>query len=155
MLKLTTQIDTTNIVKLLDNLSEKNVANALRVCGTVLRKSFLQQFRVEGLPDKWKPITLNTIKRRYVGKKTKQFKTGKILQDTGTLRRSYGTATSTGSINTQEPYRLIIGSSLVYAATHQLGRKSQNIPARPLNVLPESISMMEKAVLRELKKGFK
>lgn len=87
--------------------------------GMYMIKQTIQNFEYERSPDgvKWKPLSPSTIKRRMKRSKKGRFK---ILQDTGELRRSIAYKAFKNKV--------IFGSNLVYAATHQFGRGK--IPAR-------------------------
>ena len=67
----------------------------------------------EGEP--WTPLQLSTIARRRGG-------LARILQDTGTLRRSYGFEAT--------PNLVRIGTPIIYAPPHQDGEG--NLPERPM-----------------------
>ena len=65
---------------------------------------------------RWAPVGEKTLGRR------RGHGGGKILQDTGTLRRSFEHKATNSNVK--------IGTQVVYAPTHEFGRG--NIPARPM-----------------------
>ena len=82
-------------------------------------------FKAESGPGgKWKPCSAEYAERRAKGRGG-----NKILQDTGVLRGSMVNrwTTRVAQVSTQVPY----------AATHQYGDESRNVPARPFMWLPE------------------
>ena len=112
--------------------------------GMIMVKQTLRNFQNEQSPEgvKWKPLSAARIRQR-----NKRHKGGrmKILTDTGELRRSVAYKAFKS--------RVIFGSALKYAATHQFGRG--NIPSRPyLGVTEEDkskvLSMMKAYLKRNL-----
>ena len=97
----------------------RNMLPFWRSVGEILRKSIVQNFRVGGRPDPWKP--LSEITKQY-----KRKNKNKILVESGRLR---------GSINYKaDASGVSVGTSGVeYAAIHQFGGDTgtATIPARP------------------------
>ena len=65
--------------------------------------------------DPWTPLSASTLARRRGG-------IARILQDTGTLRRSF--------VSKATPNLVRIGTPIIYAPPHQEGEK--NLPERPM-----------------------
>lgn len=83
-------------------------------------------------------------------------KGGMILVDTGTLRASV-TGKGEGYIRRLGPTRLVMGTNIKYAATHQYGSPKKNIPARPFLLFqPEDIQRIRQrfqAYIRKVIRG--
>jgi phage gpG-like protein len=79
----------------------------LKQSGMIMMRSIDTNFRAEGRP-KWKPLAPSTIRQRRKGSAT-------ILQDTGTLKNSF-------SLEVRGNEEVAIGTSLIYAPTHNFGR---------------------------------
>ena len=112
--------------------------------GMIMVKQTLRNFQNEQSPEgvKWKPLSAARIRQRNKRHKGGQMN---ILTDTGELRRSVAYKAFKS--------RVIFGSALKYAATHQFGRG--NIPSRPyLGVTEEDkskvLSMMKAYLKRNL-----
>jgi len=103
---------------------------ALRTAGNIMTRSFGRNFAAEGRPTKWAPLSPATIARRRQGRGRLGIK---ILQDTGRLRESTigRGAGAADHVYDLSPRSLVIGTRLIYAATHQFGRRDWKIPARP------------------------
>ena len=88
--------------------------------GMYMIKQTMRNFENERSPEgiKWQSLSPARIKQRKKRSKKGHFK---ILSDTGELRRSVAYQAFKN--------RVIFGSNLIYAATHQFGRGK--IPARP------------------------
>ncbi len=163
-----------------------NIQPALRQAMRYQQKSFLQQFAAEGVP-RWEPWAESTRIRRVGGKRKEakllKLKTaletrqnmrnrekrlarvnlrltgGKILQDSGKLRRSYVGRTG-DSIFSLGRYQVVFGSALVYAAIHQEGGwagrdRSVHIPQRPLRFLDRDRSQINAIMRRFVANAFK
>lgn len=95
-----------------------NLRPAFKNIGEHFTRTTDQRFEQEGGSPKWVPLKPKTI-----AEKRRNRRRPKILQRTGTLRvtlRYFVTARG-----------LMFGSSMIYAATHQYGDNSRNIPDRP------------------------
>jgi len=97
----------------------KDLRVPLKRSGILMLRSIDKNFRVEGRPEKWAPLSPMTIAMRR-----KEGKGAKILQDTGMGR---------GSIvyNVVSNQEVQIGTPLKYMAKHQTGG-TINIPARDI-----------------------
>lgn len=97
----------------------------LEQCGIRIQRSVDLNFRAEGRPSRWAGLSDLTKMNRRKGRKKKGGGEGthKILQDTGTLRKSIVTAmrAAPGAIYEIKPDMLKIGTNLPYAAIHQWG----------------------------------
>lgn len=127
-----------------------HAAPAWRRIAQVLRQQSMECFKLQRAPDgtPWDPLKESTLWARAF-KRTKGYRSGlgriggreskvvqrqvsnaRILQDTGRLRASVAVESDDRSAR--------IGSTLVYARTHQLGLRKKGIPARPfLGISPE------------------
>lgn len=111
----------------------------------VLKDAFGGEQSFYGKP--WKPLSDATLMARAYRKtrsrrarlKTEKgrqrsivgaFGDARILQDTGLLRSSITARATQNSVR--------IGTNVKYAAVHQLGSKTKNIPARPFLPTPSS-----------------
>ena len=90
--------------------------------GVQLLNAVMQNFKEqghEGTP--WTPLSRFTIARRRKGRGVKKSR-GRILEDTGELRRSFAIEATEQSVR--------VGSPKIYAPTHEFGRGP--IPKRPM-----------------------
>ena len=120
------KIDNKDVDRKLLELAQKseNLRPLMKNIAGIFASATEENFKNEGRPDKWPELSEATKKQR-----TKQKKwPGQILQVSGQLA---------SSISTQyDDESAIIGSTLDYAAIHQLGgqagkNKKVEIPARP------------------------
>jgi phage gpG-like protein len=112
------------------------------MAATIYYKHVGRVFREEGFPDKWVPLAASTLRRRRKGK-NKRNPQARILQDTGMLRKSATGPNSPGSYLEIHSMMMIIGSTLIYAGTHNYGHKQ--VPARPfLTITSEVASAMSR-----------
>jgi len=97
----------------------KNLRIPLKRCGILMLGSIDKNFRAEGRPTKWAPLSEMTLARRR-----KEGRGAKILQDTGLGR---------GSIvyDVVSDQEVQIGTPLDYMKIHQMGG-SINLPARTI-----------------------
>jgi len=97
----------------------KNLRIPLKRCGILMLGSIDKNFRAEGRPTKWAPLSEMTLARRR-----KEGRGAKILQDTGLGR---------GSIvyDVVSDQEVQIGTPLDYMKIHQMGG-SINLPARDI-----------------------
>ncbi|MBF0192275.1 MAG: phage virion morphogenesis protein [Magnetococcales bacterium] len=122
------QIDSDSAEELQEALSKladrcRNLTPCLKDIGENLVRSTDQRFDAFVAPDgtRWEdnaPLTEE--------KKKGRFGEGKILTDSGRLRRSITYSTAYGG--------LLVGTDVIYAATHQFGGETpqgKKIPARP------------------------
>ena len=120
MARITTRLEGTEEVhRLLRDLKAVvgDLTPAFRSIGETLLNSTRARFTSERAPDgaPWAPLDPRTIRRKK--------NADKILTEHGELR---GTLTYDAG-----PHELVVGSPEKYAATHQFGDESRNIPARP------------------------
>ena len=90
--------------------SLSNLSIPLKQSGMLMMKSIDTNFKAQGRPAKWKALASSTIKARKKGSST-------ILQDTGTLKNSI-------TLDVRGTKEVAIGTSLIYAPTHNFGRVS-------------------------------
>jgi len=118
----------------IDLLGEKAITKALNTMlsrgldltpvfyemGEHLLESTQNRMSKEVSPDgqAWEPLSINTIEQKDLTNQSE-----KILRGYGTLADMLSYQISGN--------QLMFGSSMEYAATHQFGRESANIPARP------------------------
>jgi len=133
----------------------RNPRRGFEQIGEYMMGSVLKNFEEGGRPDPWAPLKGRTLLARAGGARKAIKKRGglrkaaakaiyghKILIDSGRLRGSIHYLAGQSSVQ--------IGSNLVYAATHQYGRRFtkargsrsgsstwSNIPARPFLVMQE------------------
>jgi len=108
-----------DLVKLITSFAEKAV-NTDRLTGQLASRMLdcvKENFEQEGRPP-WQGLADATIKAR----RRKGSYPGKILQDTGTLVGSFYTKNTSSEA--------VVGTDVPYAAVHQLGSTTKNIPAR-------------------------
>ena len=96
----------------------KDFSPALKKTGMLMYASIAKNFRMEGRPERWKPLKRVTIARRRKGPGVGS---PKILQDTGRLRQSVTSAHGPNSIYRLSSTQLVLGTNLKYARIHQEG----------------------------------
>ena len=96
------------------NRRMENTQPILKIIGQYMLGSIDRNFEMQGRPSRWTPLAPSTI----AGRRNKNKKSIKILQDTGLLR---GSITYKADKNT-----LAVGTNVHYAPYHQFGAK---IPA--------------------------
>lgn len=115
----------------------------LKQAGTLMLRSVSANFRQGGRPVPWRPLAFSTLKR-----KLRQGYSPIPLTRTGHLQRSITYHTS--------QTRLLIGTSVPYAAVHQFGgRAGRNlaarIPARPyLRFQREDLNRIRTLIVKHL-----
>lgn len=102
----------------------------LTLFALALVQASAEKFRRQG--PGWQPLSKRTLAQRK-----RMRREGPILQPVGRLRASVIDDGAEGSAFRQDTHSLVVGSNLVYAATHQYGRG--NIPARPYLAQPEEV----------------
>jgi phage gpG-like protein len=100
----------------------------LRRCQVTMIRSFLLNFRAEGRPHKWKPLSRLTVYGR-------RKQSSRILQDTGRLRLSATVEHAPGNVTKFRKDQLIMGSSLKQAGWLQYGTKPYIIRPRTKKAL--------------------
>lgn len=100
----------------------------LERAGVYMHGSVDRNFREQGRPVRWRPLSEATIRQRRRGAGVGA---PRILQDNGILRASVTSKTGRGSVYRLSDARLEFGTNLAYANTHQRGDPSRGIPARP------------------------
>lgn len=100
----------------------------LKRAGLLMMRSFDQNFRSQGRPQRWRKLAPNTIAGRRKG-------SSRILQDSGRLRMSTMSKTAPGNIYRMTPNSLRMGSRMTIAAYHQYGTKPYDIVPRNKKVL--------------------
>lgn len=129
------KLDSKAVEKALLNVAQKteNLRPLMKNIAGIMLSSTEENFKKEGRPNKWTDLADISKENR---KKNRKWP-GQILQVTGQLASSISTYYDDGSA--------VIGSSLNYAAIHQLGgkagkNKKVNIPARPyLNLVDDDL----------------
>lgn len=103
----------------------------------VLEQIHTKTFRIQGRP-RWKPS------------KRAEAQGGMTLQDTGRLRGSV-TGHSRHAIREVRGNKLIFGTNLLYAPSHQYGYPPRNIPKRAfLGVYPDDVGRLTKIMTEDL-----
>jgi len=97
-----------NLEKYLGKISKKlgDLRIPLKQAGLLMIKSIDTNFKVQGRPNKWKPLSQSTVKLRRRGSSA-------ILQDTGRLKGSFALEVSN--------WEARIGTSIAYAPAHNFG----------------------------------
>jgi len=103
--------------RLINNVDD--ASPALRDIGEHLTESTQDRMDDEVDPsgNPWEPLSVNTIEQKSLSSQS-----DKVL-------RGYGTLADTLNYQLSDN-QLMFGSNMEYAATHQFGRESANIPAR-------------------------
>jgi phage gpG-like protein len=94
-----------------------------------MERSVELNFRGQGRPAAWKPLSPVTIARRRMQKRPPVAGMTTILRNTDALRRSVTDANAPHSVNRSNAFEAVVGTDLNYAAKQQLGE--DNIPPRP------------------------
>lgn len=102
----------------------KNLRPAMQSVAIMLQEIVMENFKAEGRPTPWKPLSPVTI----AIKKKKHGTLPPMLVDSGTLRRSIH--------HTHGNDYAKVSTPVTYAKKHQEGLG--NVPARPFMVLPQS-----------------
>jgi len=102
----------------------KDLSPFFKKSALIMIRSFNENFRQEGRPSKWKPLSPNTVAGRRKGSK-------KILQDKSLLRQSVTARSAPGNIQKFSKDSLKMGSRQKTAAWHQGGTK-------PFTIVPRS-----------------
>ena len=102
-----------NLIKYLGEVSKnlEDLSVPLKLSALTMIKSIDKNFRVQGRPEKWKPLAKSTVKRRRRGSSS-------ILQDTGTLKNSIS---SQALVKMRGKNTISIGTTNAYAAVHNFG----------------------------------
>jgi phage gpG-like protein len=106
----------------------KDLTRALKRSGVHMMTSMDKNFKMQGRPQSWKPLSPNTIAGRRKG-------SGVILQDKGMLRMSVLSRTSKGNIYRLGKDSLVMGSSLKIASYHQYGTSPYTIRPKTKKML--------------------
>lgn len=101
-----------------------NLSPLFKRYAILMTRSFADNFRAEGRPNKWKPLSKNTVAGRRKGSK-------RILQDKGFLRQSVLSRSGPGNIRKQTKDSLKMGTRNKTAPFHQNGTK-------PYTIVPKS-----------------
>lgn len=134
----------------------KDPKPALNEVGLYMVRSTLKTFRMQGHPEKWKPVQQRRLDRRAAASRQKSGKSvrgHKILQDTGNLRGSIAPASGHPDIWEVTDKYVMIGTNVKYAATHQYGDPSRNIAARPFLLFQKNASRAIIKILRSHVEG--
>lgn len=152
----------------------KEIANRIQDFRPVFKKieahmigSIEKNFEAQGRPERWAPwknpeqVILGRLRRlkKYKGAKREKKKEminqalavgGRILLDTGTLRRSV-TGRSHDYTRKMDKLEFRMGTRLAYAPVHQYGSAKKNIPARPFLLFQkEDVEAIQELVIRYL-----
>jgi len=140
------KIDNKELNHVLDKLFERtsDLKPLMKNVAGIMADSVEENFKQEGLPDKWEELKKVTIKLRT----KKGYWPGKILQMRGELAASITSEYSENSA--------IVGTNKTYAAIHQFGGnagkgKKVTIPARPYLNINNNESVQ---ILKEVNKYF-
>jgi len=154
----------------------KDFSVPMKLAGLYMLGSIDENFRKEGRPKKWKPLSKFTLDGRRGGSK-------RILQDTGTLRRSitmHATKTQV-KVGTSYPWarrlqfggvnimpertirpvntkalRFIINGKEIFAKSAHIPEVRMDLPSRPFIVFQkEDYTMVEKIFGDHIDKGLK
>jgi len=141
--------DTSGFKKMFNNNLElwaQGTQKAFTGAGLAIMRDIGERFEGEGMPpQRWQPLSPATILRRRTGKGKKKTGRPKILQDTGTLKRSFMFG-GPDNVFDVSPLHVTVGSKLNYAGIHQFGWKEKNIPARPMVRKPEEVPQLKEEI---------
>lgn len=154
------RLDLSGLEKFLAELASRLEGPVLERVAEILREDVVRQFHTGGIPA-WRPLSSRTVAakrragyprltRKGVAPKSLHqvgvFGPGNVLMRTGALFSSWTNKRDPNHVQTLSPEGVSIGSSLVYARTHQMGRTftakpfgrgkpvSITVPARPIVV---------------------
>ena len=118
------------LIFLLKQMAKKgeNLSPFFKKSAIIMTRSFADNFRQEGRPKKWKPLSKNTIAGRRKG-------SSRILQDKGLLRQSVIARSAPGNIRKFTKDSLKMGTTQKTAAWHQYGTK-------PYVIVPKNKKML-------------
>ena len=110
-----------------------------------------KNFRAQGIEEKWKPLSRNTIAGRRVGGGKGPI--AAILQNTGKLKQSFVPGGS-GNLFSQDDTHVTVGSGLIYASWHEEGTDPYTIQpsSKPYLVFP--VAVQKRSAKGRFKKGF-
>ena len=114
----------------------------LKRAGVYMHASIDKNFRSQGRPKRWKKLSAKTLRSRRRGSGSGS---PKILMDTGRLRGSVTTRTSSDAVYKLTDKQLVLGTNVEYARLHQHGHRKKRVPKRPfLGFQKEDITFIEK-----------
>lgn len=146
----TVTVDFSDVRRLLSGLRQ-NLRDARArwlAMAPVYYQHLSQNFRQEGVPDKWAPLKPSTLRRRRQGR-NRSNPQARILRDTGLLYRAVSSPGGPHSILSISEKSMTIGTSLRYARFHQSG--TRHMPARPPYTITEDVlRRMSAAGLRQI-----
>jgi phage gpG-like protein len=127
---LQVEIRDEELKKLIKDLERagKDLTPALKRSGVHMISSFDKNFKQQGRPQRWKPLSPNTIAARRKGSSA-------ILQDKGLLRMSMLSRAARGNIYRLTKDSLVMGSNLKIAPYHQYGTQPYIIRPRTKKLL--------------------
>lgn len=116
--------------------SLSDLTPVMKEIGGVAIKLIDLSFKTESDPygNPWEPLKKETIAKRRKGEASG--KSDKILRDFGILANSFRYSADRDSVAIGVP-PVSSGTNMIYAATHQFGDDTRNIPARPFLPLEE------------------
>lgn len=117
----------------------------LKRAGVYMHGSVNRNFKAQGRPKKWKKLSTRTLRERRRGRGIGK---PQILMDTGILRASVVSSTGQGSVYRLSSAKLILGTNIEYAWSHQLGDAERRIPPRPFLIIhPEDVEAISEIFL--------
>ena len=124
-LSISVEIQSDDLKKLLKEMEIKgrNLSPLFKKFAILMTRSFADNFREEGRPRKWQPLSKNTVANRRKG-------SSRILKDKGLLRQSVLARSGPGNIRRFTRDSLKMGTRNKVAAFHQYGTKPYTIVPR-------------------------
>lgn len=125
------KINTSEILQLTNRLRQLgDFSKPLNQCGIMMMRSIDKNFRDQGRPIKWKPLSPLTIELRRKGRRKRFAGQLMILVDTGRLRNSLIRKGSPGNIYKLHANSLQLGTNVEYAWLMQMGGRIIHRPPR-------------------------
>jgi len=130
----------------------RNLRPAMRDIGEHMLRSVQRNFDAEGRPVRWQPLAASTLMRKVGGKRRSTKKRGGLRSAAARRLRGNKILTATGRLRRSISYRasarqVLIGTNVIYAATHQFGRG--RIPARPFLLVQDEDKQKARSILLE------
>ncbi len=129
-ISLSVTIKDAELKRLLRTMEKKsqNLSPLFKKFAIIMTRSFADNFRQEGRPNKRKALSKNTVAGRRKGSK-------RILQDKGLLRQSVLSRSASGNIRKFTRDSLKMGTTQKTAAWHQRGTKPYTIEPKSKKAL--------------------
>lgn len=131
---------------------------ALKKSSIIMFQSFAKNFREQGRPRKWSPLSPFTILKRRKG-------SSRILEDTGRLRMSVISRLAAGNVFSLSSNTLVMGTRLYYAPFLQFGtskhtkisrsgKKSRKVSYLGVRIPPRPFVLIQEEDVTSMKRIF-